>query len=731
MNNSSSIKRRDPFLPALAVAVTLAGSYWILELLLVNYLPASRLALSSLLDIDAVTAKRILVSALIGVAGTAAAMIVCRRAHRLPTSSSGHPLIRLDSQHEVLLEATFDGILLVSEQGKVRKANATAGTMFGGEPSLFEGLAASTFFSLDDEPIQLEDDRVVQQFEPGRCLEPTRVTALGLNGRSFPAQIRASEIALNGTRHFVLCIQELTAEVQAEVALQRAESRYRNLFGNMLEGVYKSTADGKILTANAALVRLLGFASVDELKCTITTPDLYRYPEERRQLVERLARMKSVRNHEIELVRKDGTFVTVIANIRAIHSDAESGTIYEGTISNISDVVAARTALRHGEELFRAMTEHALDIVTVLAQNGDSIYISPSAGKLSGMGPEYAVGRNVFPAIHRDDLESVKAVLHKAFADPGSPHQFTFRFFRGDGQVLFLESVGSAYRTYDGELRAVVHSRDISERLRTEAKLQQAQKMQAVGQLTGGIAHDFNNLLTVIVGNLQLLEKQVEKPSAVTQVKTALRASMQGAELTRRLLAFSRRQFLEPKVIDVNELLIGMEPIVRRSLSDSVAVHRNYAEDIWPTKIDPAQLEDALLNLALNAADAMPCHGDLTLSTHNQTLATGDLPSDSSGDAGDYVCVTVADTGCGMSELVVERSIEPFFSTKGDHDGSGLGLSMVYGFVRQSGGHMTIDSKPAAGARIRLFLPRSKEPITETAQNHYNLATRKRNQLDD
>lgn len=630
-------------------------------------------------------------------------------------SDGSEPLMQLSSQHRALLDSTFDSILFVSGNGRIRRANGVAGAMFGASPAELEGLAAETFFSLSGPGSNhsRNDHLAPVPFDPARCDRSTRVTALGLDGRSFPAEIRTSEIDYNGARHFVLCIRELTAELEAKEALQKSESKYRNLFNNMLDCVYQSTADGEILTANPAMVRLIGYDSIDELRTNVRTPQLYRHPEKREQMAKLLSHSQTVRNFEIEIVRKDGGFVTVLANVRAVHGDPEHGTIYEGTMSNISDLIAARAALQHSEEQYRAMTEYALDMVTVLDEQGRALYISPSTTRTTGLQAEEAIGQNVFTSIHREDIASVQAVLEKAFQDPGSPQRFTFRWFHQDGRILYFESVGSAYRTHDGDLRAIVHSRDVTERLRTEAQLQQAQKMQAVGQLTGGIAHDFNNLLTVIVGNLQLLEEKVTGPYELAQVKTALRASMQGAELTRRLLAFSRRQFLEPKVIDVNELLSGMEPIIRRSLNESSRIRTEYTPDAWLTKIDPAQLESALLNLAINAGDSMPYDGELVISTRNCTVQAADLPEDAKGSGGDYVCIVVTDTGCGMSEDVARRAIEPFFSTKDKHGSTGLGLSMVYGFVRQSGGYLRIESKPNAGTSVQIYLPRTRESDRE------------------
>jgi PAS domain S-box-containing protein len=259
--------------------------------------------------------------------------------------------------------------------------------------------------------------------------------------------------------------------------------------------------------------------------------------------------------------------------------------------------------------------------------------------------------------------------------------------------------------------------RDITEQKRLEGELRQAQKMEAVGQLTGGLAHDFNNLLSVVIGNLQLLERVCRADArATTHVETALRAALRGAELTSRLLAFSRQQVLEPRVIDANELITGMKELIGRALGRSIAARFDLAAGLWPIRVDPGQLENSVLNLAINARDAMAQGGELVIGTENVTLdAARAAPSQLAPGA--YVCVTVTDNGHGMTEEVLKRVFEPFFTTKEIGKGTGLGLSMVYGFCEQSGGRAEIASTLGVGTTVSLYFPRSLQeaPVDEPA----------------
>lgn len=250
-------------------------------------------------------------------------------------------------------------------------------------------------------------------------------------------------------------------------------------------------------------------------------------------------------------------------------------------------------------------------------------------------------------------------------------------------------------------------ARDVTSHRRLEGELRQAQKMEAVGQLTGGIAHDFNNLLAVVIGNLQLLERPLkDDPRLAGQVSTALRAALRGADLTRRLLAFSRQQVLAPEVTLVNRVLRGMQDLLVRSIGPAVTIEVALAPDAWAVSLDVGQFESCVLNLAINARDAMPAGGTLVLSTANRVCpprsrAARDLPG------GEYLEVAVADTGAGMPPEVVKRAFEPFFTTKGIGRGTGLGLSMVYGFCAQSAGAVEIDSTPGYGTTVRMLFPRS------------------------
>ncbi|HZZ35615.1 MAG TPA: CHASE3 domain-containing protein [Caulobacteraceae bacterium] len=259
--------------------------------------------------------------------------------------------------------------------------------------------------------------------------------------------------------------------------------------------------------------------------------------------------------------------------------------------------------------------------------------------------------------------------------------------------------------------RIIGTARDITERVRSEERLRAAQRMEAVGQLTGGVAHDFNNLLQVIRGNLELLEPVLEgQAQAQRRLKSALHGTERAAQLTRQLLAFARRQPLEPEVINLSRLVGEMADLLRRTLGESIEVETVVAGGLWNTLADPAQVESAILNLALNARDAMPDGGRLTIEITNASLDEAYGRGAEDLTPGQYVLLAISDTGQGMDAATLARAFEPFFTTKSGDHGTGLGLAMVYGFVRQSKGHVQIYSEPDHGTTVKIYLPRSRQP---------------------
>lgn len=304
--------------------------------------------------------------------------------------------------------------------------------------------------------------------------------------------------------------------------------------------------------------------------------------------------------------------------------------------------------------------------------------------------------------------EAARAVVDGLGAAAGGTvlREATHRF--PDGRSRRIVTTSFPVRFADGTTLVGSALTDVTAARDAELQLRQVQKMEAVGQLTGGVAHDFNNLLAVIIGNLDLLEERHEAdPEARELIRFALSASLRGAELTRQLLAFSRRQALDPTLIDLNGLVEGTTGMLRRTLGEQIVIETSLAGDLWPALADPSQVAAALTNLAINARDAMPGGGCLSIETANKRLDSDYADRNAGVEAGDYVMLAVSDTGTGIPAEIIDRIFEPFFTTKEAGKGTGLGLSMVYGFAKQSGGHVKVYSEVGHGTTLRLYLPKA------------------------
>ena len=405
-----------------------------------------------------------------------------------------------------------------------------------------------------------------------------------------------------------------------------------------------------------------------------------------------------------------------------------------GAHTDVTEQVMAEQALRQSEERYRKLADQLSELNATLAQrveektrerdriwnvsqdllvvadrNGVWRTVNPALTRTLGWSEAELLNRTSEWLEHPDDGGITRAQVNRLGGSDATV-RFESRFRHKDGSYRWLSWTGvpDQDRIY-AVARDVTAEKAAAERLKvTEEALLQSQKMEAVGQLTGGIAHDFNNLLTGIVGSLDLLQTRLNQgrtDNFARYINAAMISANRAAALTHRLLAFARRQPLIPKSVDANQLVVSLEDLLRRTIGETIDLAIAAADDLWLTLCDPNQLESALLNLAINARDAMPGGGNLTIATSNARIegVTADTPALSPGD---YVCIGVTDTGTGMSAEVAARAFDPFFTTKPIGQGTGLGLSMIYGFARQSDGHVTIDSKLGRGTSVRLYLPR-------------------------
>jgi PAS domain S-box-containing protein len=491
-------------------------------------------------------------------------------------------LAERDKRYKTLLEQTQEAVL-VAVDGKVAYANPACVEMFGYERPLI-GVPLTIFFA----PGSREQvGQFVEQRAAGRPA-PELYEAVGLqaDGTTFDVEVRVTPIEFDGKPGSQAILRDITGRKRMEAGLKESEERYRLLFERNLAGVYRSTADGRLLECNRAFARMLGYLSPAEAM-SHPEADLHGGPAAHAEFRERLRKEGSLVNYESQARRKDGSPVWVIQNVSLLKNE--------------------------------------------------------------------------------------------------------------DGEEMLLGTVF-----------------DVTERRRLEEQLLQSQKMEAVGRLAGGIAHDFNNLLTAIAGYSDLLLSDLPANDPRRESAVEIReAGRRAAGLTQQLLAFSRRQVLEPRVLDLNAVIAGMEKMLRRVIGEDIELTTALDPDLWRTMADPGQIEQAIVNLAVNARDAMPRGGRLTLETANVTLDEKFASAYATVQPGPHVMLAVSDNGIGMDAALQARLFEPFFTTKERGKGTGLGLSTTYGIVKQSGGSIWVYSEPGHGTTFKIYLPRCEEPLAE------------------
>jgi len=388
------------------------------------------------------------------------------------------------------------------------------------------------------------------------------------------------------------------------------------------------------------------------------------------------------------------------------------------TVYQHFQIQAVRKQLMEREELFRLITENAADMIAVVDTTGHRVYNSPSYEKILGYTPQELVGTPALEQIHPEDREKVLQAAAEA-RRTGKGSNLEYRMRHKDGGWRTLESRASTIMK-DGEVeRLVIVNRDVTERKHLEEQFRQSQKMEAVGRLSGGVAHDFNNLLGVIIGYGEIVQEGTATDSPLRGcVDEMLKAGHRAASLTRQLLAFSRQQVMDPKVLDLNLVVKDMEKMLKRLISEDIQLKTDLDPDLVRIKADQGQIEQVVMNLAVNARDAMPNGGELTLTTSNFYMDEDFVrryPYPVS--VGDYVLLTVTDNGIGMDAATRVRVFEPFFTTKEKGKGTGLGLSTVYGVVKQSGGYIEVLSEPGAGATFKIYLPKVEDALDPQKQS--------------
>ena len=520
-------------------------------------------------------------------------------------------------------------------------------------------------------------------------------------GVAVPAPVNAGgEIGVLATS-----FTRMSEEMRAQTAslTHEIEDR-RRIFDTSLDLIVVLDQDDNFVQVSPSSQIILDYAP-DELIGRNLAAFVHRQDMEATRTEIRKSRIgRTTRNFETRFVHRSGRLVPLAWN----------GTWSEGAMQHfligrdMTEAKAAQEALRDSERIAEGIIAHSIDAIIQVNEWGEVIEWNPQAQIMLGWSRSEAVGQSIgnlhVPKGYQPRYLEMNEKLRQ---QPMIGERFEFDAVCKDGRTIKTEVSMTGVRSRGGNVFNLF-VRDITQKLEAEEQLRQAQKMEAVGQLTGGIAHDFNNMLTVITGTIEILAEAVaDKPQLAAVAKLISEAADRGAELTSHLLAFARKQPLQPRDTDINTLMWNSAKLLRPAIGENIEIELRPTKDAWPALIDANQLITALLNLAVNARDAMAGSGKLTLETRNVVLDEAYCRVHGDVTPGNYVMIAVSDTGHGMPKSILDKVFDPFFSTKPAGKGTGLGLSMVYGFVKQSGGHIKAYSEEGHGTTIKMYLPQA------------------------
>ncbi len=536
----------------------------------------------------------------------------------------------------------------------------------------------------------------------------TETLHLRKDGTTFPVELNLSYVQLD-RGYLVNVARDITERKQADEALRESEKKYRTILESIEEGYYETDLKGTFTFFNDSMRRISGYTR-DELmgmnNRDFLTPETARNIYKIFNKVYQTGKPATILGHEF--IRKDGSKIAIEASASLIKDSEDKPLGFRGIIRDVTEEQKIESELIQTKNFLRNIFDSSAEGITTTDLHGNIIYMSPRAKHILGYDQNELIGKKIY-SLYSNGKEDAKAIM-RALTEKGELRSHETTFLRKGGKLVETNLSASLLKNDRGETIGTLGIfSDITQEKKLEAQLLQAQKMEAIGTLAGGVAHDFNNILTTIIGNAELMLMATDKDTplheGIEEIKTA---GERAAALTSQLLAFSRKQITQPKVVDLKRLLADIEKMLTRLIGENIEILIITRPDLWRVEIDPGQMEQAIMNLAVNAKDAMPNGGKITIETANVRLskpyfADHGIPDEPPGP---YVMVSVSDTGIGMDEHIRKHIFEPFYSTKEKGKGTGLGLSTVYGIVKQNRGFIWVYSEPGHGSTFKIYLPR-------------------------
>jgi PAS domain S-box-containing protein len=614
----------------------------------------------------------------------------------------------VESSNDAIVTKTLDGIITGWNQAAENLFGYSAVEAIGKHIDIIvpEGLRGEVRRILD----QLRRGVVTKNYETVRVSKDGRAIDVSLSISPVKSQsgdiIGATKIA-----------RDIGESRNTQIALRRETEERHRIFETSQDLILVTDPRGNFVQVSPSSAAIVGYRPEEMIGHSavrfIHPADLQSTRNEMRSA----RRGRMMRNFVTRYVHKDGRAVSLAW--MGTWSEPVRRHFFIGR--DMTEMLSAQEALLDSERMARGIIETALDAFVQMDDSGVVTDWNSQAEKIFGWSNPEAVDRPlvdlIVPEQHRSRHRGGLARFLRTGEGPVLGTRLEIEALRRDGKEIKVElSITALQRRGGYVFNGFI--RDLTDKIAAETQIRQAQKMDAVGQLTGGVAHDFNNILTVIIGTIEILAEGVaDRPDLANIARMIDEAAGRGADLTKHLLAFARLQPLQPREIDVNGLTVTAAKLLRPTLGEHIEIEMILAQDPWLAFVDPSQLTTAILNLVLNARDAMPQGGKLIIETHNATLDAGYADQHTEVKPGQYVLIAISDTGAGIPAELLDKVFEPFFTTKASGKGTGLGLSMVYGFVKQSGGHIKIYSEAGHGTTIKLYLPRSTETASGAVEN--------------